>query len=69
MDRVGPSGEDDDFGVEGSDVIERGSTRKAMRKDIEGTNSASNEMGVLRAIVQDKDQVRFHCFRIHGGGF
>lgn len=68
MDRVRPSREDDDFGVEGDDGVERRSTRNAEREDVERANSASDEMGVLRAIVEDKHQIRFQCFWLHGGG-
>lgn len=51
MDRVGPAGENDDAWVERSDGGEWGSAGDAEGEDVEGADSARDEVGVLRTEV------------------
>lgn len=65
MDGVGPTGEDDDAGVEVGDGFERAGAGDAEGEDGKSSDSAGDEVGVLGTIVQDQNQVRFHFFRVH----
>lgn len=49
------TGKDNNFGIERSDGRKRASTGDTKREDRQSTNTASDEMGVLRAEVEDKD--------------
>lgn len=66
MDRVGPAGEDDDLRVKVGDGFERASAGDAEGEDGEGSNSAGDEVGVLGAIIENQDELRFHGFWVHG---
>lgn len=51
MDRVRATGEDDDRWVEVGDGVERRGAGDAEREDREASDSASDEVGVLRTEV------------------
>jgi len=69
MDGVWSAGEYDHARVQLDDVGERGGAGDAEGENGEGSDSARDEVGVLRTEVQDQNQVRFHGLWIHRHSF
>lgn len=57
MDGVGPTGEDDDGGIQSNDCMERRGACDADREDGELANPASYEVGVLGTKVQNENRL------------
>ncbi len=61
VDRVGPAGEDDPFGVPLADPLHRARRRMDLAVDMGLAHPARDELGVLRAEIDDEDAVVMGC--------